>query len=85
MNKQQINDRLTLLTQALQWASEYDTDNKILPLGWRICVSQERCSLWDQRNLINDSIPVNEVRYYQVPEHIENSIQFILNQINKRK
>lgn len=83
MSKELIRARRSQLEEVLAWATENDSDNTILPLGWRVCISQERCALYDQTNYLNGLLPKQDVRTYQVPPIIEERIQLILSKINK--
>lgn len=82
MDIENIRERRYQLEKVLSWATENDLSNTILPLGWRVCVSQERCALFDQENYLNGLIERDSIRTYNVPAHIEDQVQLILSKIN---
>lgn len=78
MSSDNIIDRIHKLDCVL--AYEATLEKKHFTPGERICINQERGSLYEQINE-NNSNP----RRYKVSASIENRIQFILNKINNIK
>ena len=74
MSKEIITDRIHELESVLEY--EATIRLKHFSVGERICINQERGSLYEQLNE-NNSNP----RQYKVSDFIENRIQFVLNKI----
>lgn len=81
MSEETIYDRLLELHQILQ----YDTCSlqKYFSPGERICINQERASLFEQLNFLNGL--QKEFRQSRVSNNIEGKIEFITTKIRNLK
>jgi hypothetical protein len=82
MPTKQTQERLNLLFTVLIFSSE---KTAIFKTGERICINQERGSLFDTLNFNAGIINKSDVRMYSVPEHIEKKIKncvVMMQQIN---
>lgn len=77
--------RLSDLHNVLVYCSQIDASSfgksKVFSLGERICINQERGSLFSQLALNNKEIFQNEVRTYKVTEELEKKIKQTIEKI----
>lgn len=66
-NIETINERLLFLHCVLN-ACQY---SNVLTVGEKICINQERGSLYDMINFLNGELESETLRTYKVPESIE--------------
>jgi hypothetical protein len=80
MNNQEINTRLDILLNVLMYCSSKQMEGKapIFTLSERICINQERGSLFTQLSPSESDEFDSEIRHSQVPDTIESKIQFTL-------
>lgn len=76
MSKETILERIHELESVITYDTLQREDEKHFKAGERICINQERGSLYEQLNETN----LNP-RQYKVSDFIENRIQFVLNKI----
>lgn len=69
---EKINDRLTFLQCVLN-ACQY---SNVLTVGQKICINQERGSLYDLLNFL-EGTHADHLRTYRVPESIETVLERI--------
>jgi hypothetical protein len=75
-----LNERLYLLFAVLA----FDSDRtRIFTVGERICINQERGSLCELRSLDSGEASKDQVRFYIVPESIENKIEVCEQMMNR--
>lgn len=74
MTKEQILQRIDLLRDAFSWSLEKD---RVLTVGMRIYLSQERAALMQCLNEL-DEHPSKEIApAYVIPRHLEHKVQHI--------
>lgn len=73
-----ISSRLNLLFDALSFCSRYQEVGRgyVFTINERILINQERGALMSQQNFLLENYD-QDIRYYQVPEDIEQKIQII--------
>lgn len=70
-NKEELLTRIDLLFSVLIFSSE---KTAIFKTAERICINQERGSLFDQINVLNGEMLKSNARFYQLPSHIEKKV-----------
>lgn len=83
MSKSKKYDRLEDLQNVLIYCSDLQKDGKIyvFKVGERICINQERGSLFSQLSFENNENFMHEVRGYECPPALEAKIKFTIEKI----
>jgi hypothetical protein len=83
MSNRKINQRLEDLQNVLFYCSELQKEGKIyvFKVGERICINQERGSLFSQLSFDNNENFLHEVRGYECPPALEAKIKFTIEKI----
>lgn len=83
MNFEEIQKRFTDLSSVLQ----HDTPliDKYFSTGERICINQERGSLFDNVNFLNGDLEEKQVRQLKVSKELNGRIEFVLTKIRNEK
>lgn len=78
-NQQRLEDLHTVLV----YCSELQAHGKIyvFKTGERICINQERGAIRTQEAHQKSEIPLDQVRTYKIPPHIEVKVRFTLEKI----
>jgi len=84
MSYDKITQRLEDLHNALSYCSDIQSNGRIyvFKVAERICINQERGSLFSQLSALNGEIFKHEVRTYEIPPHIETKVKFTIEKIH---
>lgn len=73
-----LEDRLNFLQAVLNYSRVFEP---LFYRGEKICINQERGSLFDLMNHYNGEMKLENVRQYRIPESIENKISEVKNKV----